>query len=79
MNDTILADADGRPSANRAVVHAPPHHPLEQAEKYSAKLHGIFVVDTDLHGDPALRGSGVGTVKAEDFGQELLDECDVEK
>lgn len=71
MYDNILVGTDGSPSANRAVVHA-----LEQAEKYGAVLYGIFVVDTDLHEDPALGSGGLETVELEDFGQELLDEVE---
>ena len=72
MYDTILVGTDGSANANRAVVHA-----LEQAEKYAASLHGVFVVDTGRFDDPALGTSELATNDVEQKGWRFLD--DIEK
>lgn len=67
MYDRILVGTDGSGSANRAVVHA-----LELAERFDAELHGIFVVDTSVYGEPALSSGEAITHEIENRGFEYL-------
>ncbi|MFB6102342.1 MAG: universal stress protein [Haloplanus sp.] len=67
MYDTILVPIDGSDGANRAIQHA-----LDQADQFDATLHSIFVVDTRLHGEPALSSAELVLDDIEDRGQELL-------
>lgn len=69
MYDTILVATDGSADANRAVTHA-----LEQAEQHGATLHGIFVVDTAVHAEPALSSGELDTIAVEEWGDEQLTE-----
>lgn len=69
MYDAILIGTDGSPAANRAVVHA-----LEQAERFDAVLHGIYVVDVQRFPEPALSSAELTTHECEEYGQDLLDE-----
>lgn len=71
MYDTILVGTDGSASANRAIVHA-----LELAEGYDATLHGIFVVNTAVYGEPALGSGELYTHKIEEQGVTYLDEIE---
>ncbi len=69
MYDTILVGTDGSASANRAVVHA-----LEQAERFGAVLHAVFVVDTGRYDETALSSAELVTNDLEDAGQQLLED-----
>lgn len=69
MYDTIVVATDGSGSANRAVTHA-----LEQAERFGATLHGIYVVDTKVHAEPAFSNIELATHEIEEYGDHLLDE-----
>ena len=69
MYDTILVPIDGSEDADRAVRYA-----LEQAEQFGATLHSMFVVDTRLHGEPALSSTELVLDDLEDEGQRLLDD-----
>lgn len=69
MYDTILVGTDGSANANRAVVQA-----LDQAEEFDAELHGIFVVTTHRHDDPALGTDEQSRAEVETQGQEFLDD-----
>lgn len=68
MYDTILVPTDGSEDADRAVRYA-----LEQAARFDAALHTLFVVDTRLHGEPALSSTELVVDDLEDEGQRLLD------
>jgi len=69
MYDTILVGTDGSASANRAVVHA-----LEQAERFGAALHAVFVVDTGRYDETALSSAELVMNDLEDAGQQLLED-----
>lgn len=69
MYDSILVGTDGSAAASRAITHA-----LEQAERFEAELHGIYVVDIQRFPEPALSSAELATHECEEHGQELLDE-----
>jgi len=69
MYDTIVVAIDGSADANRATTHA-----IEQAEQHSAKLHAVFVVDTDRHSEPALSSMELETIEIEEWGNDELAE-----
>ena len=67
MYDTILVGTDGSGPASRAIVHA-----IELAEQHNATLHGVFVVDTSVYGEPALGSEELFTHKIEEQGTDYL-------
>ena len=69
MYDTILVPTDGSDPANRAVEHA-----LELAEKYDARVHAMYCVETHRYGEPALSSAEIVLDRLEDRGAAMLDE-----
>jgi len=63
MYDTILVPTDGSKVAEKAVEHA-----IDLAQKYDAKLHALYVVDTDAV-DIGLGTEQVERIKAGKFGE----------
>jgi nucleotide-binding universal stress UspA family protein len=68
MYDTILVAIDGSEDADRAADYA-----IEQADRFGATLHSLFVIDTRLHGEPGLSSVELVVDELEDEGQRLLD------
>ncbi len=67
MYDTVLVPIDDSDDANRAA-----HHAIEQAKRFGATLHSLFVVDTRLYGEPGLSSTELVVDDLEDEGQALL-------
>lgn len=63
MYDTILVPTDGSKVAEKAVEHS-----IDLAQKYDAKLHALYVVDTDAV-DIGLGTEQVERIKAGKFGE----------
>jgi len=63
MYDTILVPTDGSKVAEKAVEHA-----IDLAQKYDAKLHALYVVDTDAV-DIGLGTEQVERIKAGKFDE----------
>lgn len=69
MYDTILVPVDGSDPSNRAVEHA-----LEIAERFTATVHAIHVVDTHRYGEPTLSSTELVLDELEDRGHALIDD-----
>jgi nucleotide-binding universal stress UspA family protein len=69
MFETILVATDGSERAAEAGEHA-----VGLAKQYGATLHGVFVVDTTLLGEPALSTAELSVDAMEDRGHEILEE-----
>ncbi|WP_225334021.1 universal stress protein [Halomicrobium urmianum] len=69
MYDTILVPSDGSERASEALDVA-----LDTAEQHGADVHALFVVDTQLYGEPALSSFELFIDEIEDQSRELLDE-----
>ncbi|MCU4750687.1 universal stress protein [Halobacteria archaeon AArc-curdl1] len=68
MYDTILVPTDGSDPANRAVDHA-----LALADRYDARIHAMYCVETHRYGEPALSSTELVCNQLEEYGQELLE------
>ncbi|MFC6719039.1 universal stress protein [Natrialbaceae archaeon GCM10025810] len=69
MYDTILVPTDGSDPANRAVEHA-----LTIADRYGARVHALYCVETYRYGEPALSSTEIVLDQLEDQGQAMLTE-----
>ena len=69
MYDTILVPTDGSDPANRAVEHA-----LVLADRYDARVHALYCVETYRYSEPALSSTEIVLDQLEDQGQEMLEE-----
>ncbi|ELY45459.1 universal stress protein [Natronorubrum tibetense] len=69
MYDTILVPTDGSDPANRAVEHA-----LELAERYDARVHAMYCVETHRYGEPALSSAEIVLDRLEERGAGMLNE-----
>jgi nucleotide-binding universal stress UspA family protein len=67
MFQRILVPTDGSDNADRAVEYA-----IELAERSDAIVHALFVVDTTVHGEPALSSTEVLVSELEDYGTDVL-------
>jgi len=64
MYDTILVPTDGSDPANRAVEHA-----LALADRYDARVHALYCVETHRYGEPALSSTEIVLDQLEDQGK----------
>jgi nucleotide-binding universal stress UspA family protein len=69
MYDTILVPTDGSDPANRAVEHA-----LALADRYDARVHAMYCVETYRYGEPALSSTALVLNQLEEQGQAMLEE-----
>jgi nucleotide-binding universal stress UspA family protein len=69
MFDTILVAVDGSKRANEAANEA-----MELATRDEAAFHGLYVVDTNMLGEPALSTAELSVDAVEDHGHTVLDE-----
>jgi nucleotide-binding universal stress UspA family protein len=69
MFDTILVAVDGSERASQAASEA-----MELAMRDGAAFHGVYVVDTNLLGEPALSTAELSVDAVEDHGHKVLDE-----
>ncbi|MXV64072.1 universal stress protein [Natronorubrum sp. JWXQ-INN-674] len=69
MYDTILVPADGSDPSNRAVEHA-----LELADRYDARVHAMYCVETHRYGEPALSSAEIVLTNLEEQGEAMLRE-----
>ena len=68
MFETILVAVDGSERAEQAAEEA-----VELAANHGSTLHGIYVVDTGLLGEPALSTAELVVDEVEDHGHGLLE------
>jgi len=69
MFRNILVATDGSDHAKNAVDYA-----FHLAERYESTVHAVFVVDTNVTGEPALSSGEVLVSELEDYGRDVLDE-----
>ncbi|MFC7227464.1 universal stress protein [Salinirubellus salinus] len=69
MFETILVAVDGSERAERAADLA-----VGLGAEHGATVHGVYVVDTGLLGEPALSSAELSVDAVEDFGHEVLDD-----
>ena len=69
MYETILVPTDGSDPANRAVEHA-----LTLADRYDARVHAMYCVETHRYGEPALSSAELVLNRLEERGQAMLEE-----
>lgn len=68
MFENILVATDGSERASDAGRQA-----VGLAKQYDATLHGLFVVDTTLLGEPALSSVELSVDEMEDHGHDILE------
>ncbi|MFW6020749.1 MAG: universal stress protein [Guyparkeria sp.] len=64
----ILVATDGSDHAQSAVDYA-----FHLAERYEATIYAVFVVDTNVTGEPALSSGEMVVSEREDYGRDVLD------
>lgn len=69
----ILVATDGSDHAQNAVEYA-----FQLAERYEAVVHALFVVDTNVTGEPALSSGEVLVSDLEDYGATVLDQVEAD-
>jgi nucleotide-binding universal stress UspA family protein len=67
--ETILAAVDGSERAMEAAELA-----IDLGAEHGATVHGVYVVDTGLLGEPALSSAELSVGAVEDHGHDVLDE-----
>lgn len=67
MFQRILVPVDGSDRADRAAEYA-----LELAERHNSQLYALYVIDTQVYGEPALSSTESVLTDLEDRGSEVL-------